>query len=372
MDNNYLNGPTDSRENEHRSTIPQNLHEFYNLASLPSSVFKWMDQNMTGFIVLWGLDGTALYISKTAEEILGYPISEMLGTKWYDWIPPSATSYIKNSLKLTQNINQTFHLKVRDFTGESVWTENKVTAIEDANGNKYYVSATKDITDKRDAEELMARSEQLSVAGQLAAGIAHEIRNPLTSIKGFLQLLQAGVNREEEYYKIMVDEIEKIEKITSELLFISKPMTDYKKIENVSEMINDVVTLLAPQAKLKNIILLWEQHNGQSVICDRSQLKQVFINLLKNAIEAMDRPGSITINNYLKNNEIYIDIIDEGTGIPDEIMTKLGEPFFTTKQNGTGLGLMITRHILERHGGKLEALRNKTLGSTFRVILPTP
>ncbi len=136
---------------------------------------------------------------------------------------------------------------------------------------------------------------KMSVAGQLAAGIAHEIRNPLTSLKGFLQLLQAGVNRKEEYYQIMVDEIEKMEAITSELLFISKPMTDNKDWENLPELIDDVITLLHPQAKLKNITIVQEGEDRLRLNCDRSQIKQVFINILKNAIEAMDNPGHIKV-----------------------------------------------------------------------------
>lgn len=216
----------------------------------------------------------------------------------------------------------------------------------------------------------MIRSEKMSVAGQLAAGIAHEIRNPLTSLKGFLQLLQAGVSREDAYHNIMVDEIEKMENITSELLFISKPMTDHKEMVKLPEMVEDVVTLLQPEAKLKNIEIKMKQISSQNVNCDRSQIKQVFINILKNAIEAMDAPGCIKISSQLQKQGMAIDISDEGPGIPEEIIHKLGEPFFTTKQNGTGLGLMITRQILERHEGKLEILQNEETGSTFKVILP--
>ncbi|ALX50536.1 PAS domain-containing sensor histidine kinase [Lentibacillus amyloliquefaciens] len=325
---------------------------------------------MAGFITLWNQDGEAVFISKTAEDILGYPISEMLGTNWSDWVSAADISHVKNNIDYIQTIKQTIHLNVRNASGKNIWTENQVAGIEDTNGKLYYISATKDITDKKDAEELMIRSEKMSVAGQLAAGVAHEIRNPLTSIKGFLQLLQAGVNREDEYYKIMVDEIEKMETITSELLFISKPMTDHKDKENLREMIDDVVTLLIPQARLKNIEVLYNQQSDQVVTCDRSQIKQVFINLLKNAIEAMEEPGCITVNNYPENNQVYIDILDEGPGITDEVLNEMGEPFFTTKQNGTGLGLMITRQILERHEGSLEIMRNETHGSTFRVILP--
>ncbi|QKY71607.1 PAS domain S-box protein [Lentibacillus sp. CBA3610] len=327
---------------------------------------------MNGIITLWDQSGAIIYVSKSAERLVGYTVAEMIGTKWYEWISPEDISYLKKNLDVIQSAKQVFNINIQNVHGKNIWTENQLTPIHDESGNHYYVSATKDITDKKEVEEMMIRSEKMSVAGQLAAGIAHEIRNPLTSIKGFLQLLQAGVNREGEYYKIMVDEIEKMESITSELLFISRPMTDHKELENLPGMISDVVTLLEPQAGLKNVEILWQQDLNQDINCDRSQIKQVFINLLKNAIEAMEDSGYIEVTNYLQDNQVFIDIIDEGPGIPEEVIHKLGEPFFTTKQNGTGLGLMITRQILERHGGKLEILQNEKAGTTFRVVLPKP
>ncbi|WP_010530722.1 ATP-binding protein [Lentibacillus jeotgali] len=325
---------------------------------------------MSGFVTLWDKNGRIIYISKAVEQLLGYKVSELLGAKWHELIPSSDASYIKGHFDTTENVKQVFNINVPNIYSKNIWTENLVTTIQDEHGNHYYISCTKDITDKKEAEEMMIRSEKMSVAGQLAAGIAHEIRNPLTSLKGFLQLLQAGVKREDAYHHIMVDEIEKMENITSELLFISKPMTNHKEMENLLEMVEDVVTLLEPQARLKNIEIQMKEISSQNVKCDRSQIKQVFINILKNAIEAMDDPGCIKISSYPHKKGVLTDIIDEGPGIPEEIIHKLGEPFFTTKQNGTGLGLMITRQILERHGGELEILQNEEIGSTFRVILP--
>lgn len=372
MINNYREELSKKNDNEQHSTTPQKLHDFSDLASLPSSILNWIDRNMNGFITLWDQNGMVIYISESVEQLIGFSVSEMIGSKWHKWVSPEDISYIINNLEDIQQGKQIFNINIQNVYGKNIWTENQVSTIHDESGHHYFISSTKDITDKKEAEEMMIRSEKMSVAGQLAAGIAHEIRNPLTSIKGFLQLLQAGVNRDEEYYSIIVDEIEKMETITSELLFISKPMTNHKKMENLPEMIDDVVTLLKPHAELKKIDIQWKQEINQDVNCDRSQIKQVFINLLKNAIEAMEDSGYINVNNYLHHNAIFIDIIDEGPGIPEEVMHKLGEPFFTTKQNGTGLGLMITRQILERHGGKLKILQNGEIGSIFRVILPIP
>src|SRR5699024_11374852 len=128
----------------------------------------------------------------------------------------------------------------------------------------YFFSTIKDITDKKEVEEMMVRSEKMSIAGQLAAGVAHEIRNPLTAIKGFLQLLQAGINRNDEYYKIMIDEIEKIEKITSEMLSISKPNTENRQIEPLINMIKEVTFLLEPEANANGIIISVKEPMNES------------------------------------------------------------------------------------------------------------
>lgn len=235
---------------------------------------------------------------------------------------------------------------------------------------EYFVALSRDITDKKEAEEIFVRSEKMSVAGQLAAGIAHEIRNPITSLKGFLQLLQTGIEGKAEYFRIMEEEIEKIQTITSELLFISKPLTNEIQNESIAELLNDICTLLGSQARLYDITIQLNFDNEMYINCDRSQIKQVFINIIKNAIEVMEEGGIIQVNVKDQHPFVAVDVIDEGSGIPDEIIDKINEPFFTTKKNGTGLGLMITNQILEKHLGKLEVFQNDTVGSTFRVLLP--
>ncbi|RYG71419.1 PAS domain S-box protein [Lentibacillus lipolyticus] len=325
---------------------------------------------MHGFITVWDKEGSIIHVSDTIEKILGYTTTDLLGTRWFEKISPENTSYIQEVLDRKPNQPQAFYISIQDVNGNILQTENIAAHISCEDQEYYYAVSTKDITAKKEAEEMMIRSEKMSVAGQLAAGIAHEIRNPLTSLKGFLQLLQAGVNRKEEYYQIMVDEIEKMEAITSELLFISKPMTDHKDWENLPELIDDVITLLKPQAKLKNIVLTQEGEDKLDVYCDRSQIKQVFINILKNGIEAMEASGCIQVYYCLLDQMVQIDIIDQGPGVPDEFIHKLGEPFFTTKESGTGLGIMITKQILDRHGGTLQIMHNKDEGSTFRILLP--
>ncbi|OZU90221.1 PAS domain-containing sensor histidine kinase [Virgibacillus indicus] len=344
---------------------------FPELSALPQFMMKWIENYNNDVITVWDRNGEIIFISESIERLFGYRVSELLGTYWYEKISSEDLGYIMKYFDQEDNNSQRFSINIMNKQGKYIWTECTTAKIVDKNsGQAYFISILKDITDKKENEEMMVRSEKMSVAGQLAAGIAHEIRNPLTSLKGFLQLMQAGVNRKEEYYKIMIDEIEKIETITTELLFISKPLTDNKKVESVSAMLDDVIALLSPQAKLNNIEIKKLFSEDVTIYCDRSQLKQVFINLFKNAIEAMNHSGTIKLQVSRRHPSIEIDVIDEGVGISEEIIHKLGEPFFTTKQTGTGLGIMITKQILERHNATLEIKRNPDIGSTFRIIFP--
>lgn len=234
----------------------------------------------------------------------------------------------------------------------------------------YYIASFEDITTVKALQDLMIQAEKMAVVGQIGASIAHEIRNPLTSIKGFLQLLQAGVQYKDEYYRIMALEIEKMEAITTELLVSAKPSNDKWREEEVLKMIRDVVLLLKSQARLKDITLKVELPINEKIYCNPSQIKQVLINLVKNAIEAMETAGEINIYVDRKDDEIHIYVRDEGVGISTEDANKLEELFFTTKEEGTGLGLNITKKILNAHKGSLRFSRNFDKGSTFEVILP--
>ncbi|MFP7493978.1 ATP-binding protein [Terribacillus saccharophilus] len=339
------------------------------LAELPSPMLQWIDQNGFDIVFVCSNDGMIQYISTSITRLLGYLPDEVLGTSSLTYLDSCDVPILKNRFKSVVEWPQRFHFTALDNRGKHIWMEASISLIEEEDAS-YYVGVAKDVSDKKEIEEMMFRSEKMSVAGQLAAGIAHEIRNPLTSLKGFLQLIQAGISRKEEYYKIMVDEIEKIETITSELLFISKPVAENKEPETIHEMLQDVITLLYSQARLQNVQISFEKGANSRLLCDRSQIKQLFINLIKNALEEMPNGGKIDIRQREEGSDCIVDVVDEGPGIPDEVLAKLKEPFFTTKKEGTGLGLMICTQILEKHHGALDILRNDTKGSTFRVSMP--
>ncbi|WP_339145511.1 MULTISPECIES: PAS domain S-box protein [unclassified Sutcliffiella] len=226
----------------------------------------------------------------------------------------------------------------------------------------------RDITERKQAEALMLQSEKLSVAGQLAAGIAHEIRNPLTAIKGFFKLLEREMEEKKEYFHIIESELSRIELILSELLLLAKPHQVYIHEVSVHTLLKDVATLLETQAIMNNVWFDLKLNADYPMFkCDENQMKQVFINLIKNGIEAMPNGGTIFIDTKEEEEEVVIRLRDEGTGIPEDIIARLGEPFFTTKSTGTGLGLMITFNIIKNHDGKIHVTSEVNKGTIIEV-----
>lgn len=229
----------------------------------------------------------------------------------------------------------------------------------------------RDISERKKNEELLINSEKLYVAGQLAAGIAHEIRNPLTSLKGFLQLIVSGRKNNSSYYDIMNSELDRIEDIVSELLMLSKPQVYQLSYHDVRNMMRDTIKLLETQAILHNTSIDADYGNEPLWVYGvENQVKQVFINVIKNAIEAMIDGGSIRVKLYRTGDEVFVQIHDEGPGIGEDQLAKMGQPFYTTKEKGTGLGLMVSYKIVDNHRGRIRVNSEIGKGTVFEIMLP--
>lgn len=356
-------------ELQHGSNHVMNMDQQSSIPIISYRILQWISEYTNDVIVILDQSGRIQHISESVKHILNYQPASLLHLHWKDFILNEEAMSHLNVINDIEKI-YTFPVQIPNLQDKNIPFQCKMSKIK-TDKEIVYIGILKESTNEQEFDELLVRQEKMSIAGQLAAGIAHEIRNPLTSLRGFIQLLQAGMNQRDAYYKILLDEIEKIETITTELLSITKPTTNDKKYESLDSMIKDVIFLLKPQARLHDISLVFEEiHEDFHIYCDRSQIKQVFINLIKNAIEASEKSSHIYIEVYQERENILIDIIDEGKGIPIEMLHKLDEPFFTTKQTGTGLGLMITKNILHEHQSHMEIIQNKTKGSTFRILIP--
>lgn len=331
-------------------------------------LYHLITENSQDVIIFTSPEGLIRYVSPAIKTILGYEPDNLLGRKGADLIhPDDATKRKKLESDFDIETMRFLHKK-----GHYVWIEvsRKVIKKESGEIDKILVMG-RDVTKRIEADELMIKSEKLSLAGQLSAGIAHEIRNPLTSIKGFLQMMQNGYELKQEYLDVIYSELTRIESILSELLLLAKPQVLRFENKKLTSIINQVSTLLETETNYKDILLIKELAKDEIWInCDENQMKQVIINLLKNGIESMPNGGELTIKTAIENHEVCIYVIDQGCGISQKEIANLGQPFFTTKEKGTGLGLAVSFHIIENHNGKVLVESEPGKGTIFLIKLP--
>jgi signal transduction histidine kinase len=232
-----------------------------------------------------------------------------------------------------------------------------------------------DITERKKLEKLLQVSELNSALGQLAAGVAHEIRNPLTAIKGFVQLIgetleKHGIDKEAQYVDLILMELSRINHLVTEMLWLRKPKeTKYEEVA-VWTLWQEILPLVLVDANLKSIqVSLQVNSKSPRILADLGLLKQVILNVCKNAIEAMDEGGNLDIRDSYTSDHLTIMIKDSGPGIPQEILGKLFTPFFTTKPKGTGLGLFICKQIIHEMNGTIDISSDST-GTTVIIQFP--
>jgi two-component system, sporulation sensor kinase E len=318
--------------------------------------------------------GRVIQVNKGFEELYGWKGCEVVGRELEivpDFLKEEEARNIQ-ALRRGEQLPPTETLRLRR-DGSLVEVSISTAPVKDDYGHIVsFISVSRDMTERNKMEELLRRSEKLTTVGQLAAGVAHEIRNPLTTLRGFLQLQRENNHLSPQHNEIMLSELDRINLIVSEFLILAKPQAVQFQVRSIRNILNDVISLLSSQAHLFGIEFKFEfEPEDYKAHCEENQLKQVFINIIKNAIEAMEDGGIITIELFrLSWEEIGITISDQGIGIPSDILPKLGEPFFTSKENGTGLGLMISQGIIEGHKGMMEIFSKEGKGTRVDIVLP--
>jgi PAS domain S-box-containing protein len=320
------------------------------------------------------LSGNVLQMNAAFERMYGWSAEEMLG-KPLSNIPERLEQDFENILMtIYRNESVTDYETVRyTKSGQTIDVSITISPIRDEKDAVVAVaSITRNISARKQAEEALLQSEKLSVIGQLAAGVAHEIRNPLTTLKGFVQLQQKGISLQEDNLKLMLAELERINLIVSEFLVLAKPQARNFQPVNIKAIMVEIGAFLQPQANLHNIMFLTEfQEELPPVYGEMNQLKQVFINVLKNAMEAMPSGGTVKIELHPEApGHLVVRVIDQGCGIPQEALNRLGDPFFTNKENGTGLGIMVCKRIIADHKGTISFSSKQGLGTTVEIRLP--
>jgi len=334
------------------------------------SFFQYAPQGL----ILTTRDGIIVDVNQQIGTFFGFPSEELTG----------------KSLQGFLDLLTEFKMSSTHF-GESLLTKgqsDKIISVKDAKGeSKYfqfetnydhqidmYLTVFRDETEKVQLKKQIEHTSSLSTLGQLAASIAHEIRNPMTSLKGFTQLLSHQVTTEGLHYlEIINSELERMESILNEFLMLSKPVERSFHLISVSSIVSQVIDFMNPQAINQNIELEFVscEQESDSILGNDYELKKVFMNILKNAIEVMPEGGKIMISqSFTERNQVRISVQDQGGGMNQDQMHKIFLPFYTSKKDGTGLGLAHAIQTIEDHGGCIEVESRVNEGTTFHLNFP--
>ncbi len=339
------------------------------------NLLRNISDNINEVICLYDINtGKYMYISPSYEKVWGFDLQQLYKdvNTVFDSIYPEDIDKARAFFLTPCPTAKELEYRIVTNSGDVKWIRTKMTPVKDNCGNVIrHLSISQDISTIKETEQLIKKSDKLGVVGQLAAGIAHEIRNPLTAVKGFLQLLSQETKT--KYADIILTELERIEFIMNEFLMLAKPHEEMRMEErSIIDVLKEVITFMNPEAILNQVEIITEfTDEPLMVICEQKQLKQVFINLIKNAIEAIPSGGQIFIRTIVKSNGfICIEVEDNGIGVSEERVQRLGEPFYSSKEKGTGLGLMVSFKIIENHKGTIQIFSEEGKGTTVKILLP--
>jgi two-component system sensor histidine kinase PilS (NtrC family) len=351
------------RSTRERLTVRE--HDYLALERLNESIVR----SVSSGIVTADRDGRVTYLNRAAEEICGFMLDQAQGEPIEKRLPALATH-------LRVSGPERFEAEHHTASGERRRLGFAVAALYDRDGTSQgHVVAVEDLTSIRAMEEGLKRSEKLAAVGALAAGLAHELRNPLASMSGSIELLHGTAafgDEERRLMGIVLREADRLNALVRDFLRFAKPTPGQLEPLDLGELAHQTVTLFRNDPQRRQVTV--EEALGQPlpVVADSGQLSQVLWNLLVNAAEAMPGGGTVQLRGRVAGGSVLLEVQDEGPGIADEDLPHVFEPFYTTKVGGTGLGLAIVHAIVQSHGGEVQVqvLRGKRKGAMFVVKLP--
>lgn len=340
-----------------------NQEKAYRLASIAEST----DDGIIGMTP----DGTILYWNQGAERVYGYMQEEIVGKSISTIFHEDRKDELQEIFAKVLKGERVSHLETerRHKDGRMIEVSLTVSPIIDDLGEIIGISTIlRDISAHKQMERELARFDRLNLIGEMAAGISHEVRNPMTTVRGFLQLLcdKEDFTSYKSYFELMIGELDRANSILTEFLSISRTKITERRKQNLNVIVTSMSPLLEASAVSSNKSIQIIQEELPDLLLDDKETRQVILNLSRNGLEAMDEGGTLTIRTYTKEEEVILEVRDQGHGISPELIDRLGTPFLTTKNEGTGLGLAICYGIAARHEARIEVESGKS-GSTFRV-----
>ncbi len=339
--------------------------------SLARAELKNIFESISDMVYFTDNEFTIKRINQAVVKRIGKPEEEIVGKKCYKIFhgmdqPWEACPHAKSI-----NLKKPFVGEIEDpYLGAAFVISN--SPITDSSGNIVgTVHLSRDVTELKTLRERVAHSERMAALGELAARVAHEIRNPLISIGGFARRLEKKLSNDTaEYAKIIVNEVTRLENILKEILGFVKSSRVNKVSVNINEFVNDIIDFFAPTINEKQNTIVKEFSETPLISSiDPDRIKEALLNIIANASQATDH-GIITVKTRREDNEAVIELSDTGCGIKPEDLKNIFNPFFTTKSQGTGLGLAVTHKIIQEHDGRVKVESSWGGGTAFRIYLP--
>jgi len=336
------------------------------LESSKLNIIKIMEGISDGFYAL-DRNWKFTFVNKETKKFINGNNTELIGKSIWEVFPQIKDSLTYRKMQEAMSQNESVHWEAGGFAHPD--QNHEYHAYPYKEGVTVFF---RDVTELKRQQQELGRLERLNLIGQLAAGISHEIRNPLTTVKGFLQLMgsKSKYAQEKEYMDLMISEIDRANSIITDFLSLAKSNSENILSGNINDVINKVFPMLQADAFNSNKEVATDLELLPDIMINENEIKQLILNLVRNGLEVTNEHGSVIICTYFKGDRVVLAIRDQGNGIPIEIQEKIGTPFFTTKETGTGLGLAISMGIAQRHNAVFEFETGKN-GTTFYTLFPT-
>lgn len=361
---------------EYQETLLQSVKAFQS-TQLVKNKYENVLQHLDSGIMLFDNEGVLTFINVQMARLLEMPRQSLIGCNLLQMLRHPHLSQFKKRNVLRIYRETIFHRKKYHELIDEYGRHWLITVTYGDQMDGDFLLSVKDVTDYKRIEQAAYQNDKMAMLGKISAAIAHEIRNPLTAIRGFIQLLRPHLVHlgKDEYARIILTEIDRANDIIHEFLNSSKPSAPQKSKVSVASLLKEVVLLTESEALLKDCQMVLEVPEDGYVSIDVKQIKQVLLNIIKNAMDAItevegDHKGVIDIKAEVDGKHVNISIQDNGNGMDKGLLSRLFDPFFTTKEKGTGLGLSVSYRIIKNHKGNISVDSLKGAGTIFVITLP--
>jgi len=343
------------------------------LSSSEKRFSKAMNTMPSPMVITRIADGLHYEVNDSYLKNFGYSRREVIGRTIKDldiYVNPDDWAKMVQTL-LEQGIVHNMETSLRAKSGEVRVVLLSADTIE-VDNEQCLLMVINDITERKQMEKEMARLERLNLVGEMAAGIGHEIRNPMTTVRGFLQMLDRKKEyvQHKHYFSLMIEELDRANTIITEFLTMAKGKPVDLKPHDLNQIVQTLFPLIQADAMNSDKYIEAELTEIPDLRLDEKEIRQLILNLARNGLEAMAAGGKLTIGTFFDGEEVNLSIQDRGCGIEPDVLEKIGTPFFTTKDNGTGLGIAVCYSIAARHGATID-IETSPGGTTFFIRFRT-